>query len=53
MGIAGSLRQRSYNRALLNGAVAVARQSSTLVPMTLDAMTSCFDDAGMCLDAGQ
>jgi len=38
IGIAGSLRRASYNRALLNAAVALAPPSLTIVPVPLDAI---------------
>jgi chromate reductase len=38
IGIAGSLRQASYNRALLNAAVALAPQTLTIAPVPLDAI---------------
>jgi chromate reductase len=38
IGITGSLRRASYNRALLNAAMALAPQSLTIVPVPLDAI---------------
>jgi chromate reductase len=55
MGIAGSLRRESYNRALLSAAIALAPASLTIVAFPLDGIPlyNAVDGAGMSSDAGQ